>query len=320
MNTNIFQGTGDSVAQAASSFGVTEGRLMGGLVLVFVFVVVYLVMGKSVTDFVRRFIPNLIPKSTSIYSASKRVWPTSGTTTKLTAYQSQFGTLQDVSYSFNMDLVLKETRTNDTSGLHRHIFHRGSDEYASGTPPSTLPRRMNPGVFLDPLTNDLLIFVDTLDGSNGYRESLRVADLPLGTAFRLGLVLNNRVLDVYINCRLEETKLLKGTPRTVENRLYGIAGPSPAPAQLQNVYCWNTSLPSNDFTALCGTAPAFVVTPTCPVLPPSRGAVNTGSAAMNALGLSSGGGGLGTAGRALTEGGQSLYNSLTGVNANVYKG
>lgn len=316
MNTNIFQGTGEE--RATPSFGVTEGRLMGVLVVVFVFVVGYLVMGKSVMDFIRYFIPNLIPKSTSVYWQAKRVWPPSGTTTNLTAYSSQFGTLQDMSYSFNMDLVLKETRTNATNGIHRHIFHRGSDEYASATPPSMLPRRMNPGVFLDPLTNDLLIFVDTLGGSTGYRESLRVADLPLGTPFRLGLALNNRVLDVYIDCRLEETKMLKGTPRTVENRLYGVTGPSPAPVQLQNVYCWNYPLPSNDFTALCGKAPDFALTPTCPVAPPSEGAVNTGQTAMNTIGLTLGVNGLGSAGQALTERGASLYGRVVGVNTNMY--
>jgi len=313
MNANIFQGTGG--APQAPSFGVTEGRLLLFLIAAFVFVVGYLVMGKSLPS----LIPNLIPKSTSVYWQAKRVWPPSGTTSNLTAYPSQFGTLQDIAYSFNMDLVLKETRTNDTSGLHRHIFHRGSDEYGSSTPPATLPRRMNPGVFLDPLTNDLLIFVDTLGGSTGYRESLRVADLPLGTSFRLGLGLNNRTLDVYINCRLEETKMLKGQPRTVENRLYGVAGPSPAPVQLQNVYCWDTPLASNDFTALCGTAPSFALTPTCPVAPPSQGAVNTGAAATNALGLLPGGnGGLSSAGQALSEGAGSLFSLAAGINTNVY--
>jgi len=136
----------------------------------------------------------------------------------------------------------------------------------------------------------------------------------LGTPFHLGLVLNNRTLDVYINCRLEETKMLKGTPRTVENRLYGIAGPSPAPVQLQNVYCWDVALPSNDFTALCGSAPNFTLTPTCPVLPPSQGAINTGITG----GGPGTGGGLSSARQALAEGASSALGSLVGVNVNVF--
>jgi hypothetical protein len=240
---NLFSGSGDTVYYSSSipSFGLTGNVAMIIFFVLFVFVIGYMVLGKAIPS-LTEWIPSPIPKSTSIYFKSKRVWPPSGNTTNLTSYSSQFGQLTDTAYSFNMDLVLKETRTNDKSGLHRHIFHRGSDEYASSNPGRVLPRRMNPGVFLDPLTNDLLIFVDTLNGSEGYRESLRVADLPLSSPMHLGLVLNNRTLDVYINCRLEETKLLRGTPKTVENRLFGVAGPSPAPVQLQNLYTWTYAL------------------------------------------------------------------------------
>ena len=302
---NLFQGANNGGKAAGPSFGITEGGLLMALVIIFVVVVGYLVVGKALPSFT----PNLIPKSTSLYWKSKRVWPPSGVTTNLTAYPTQFGTLQDNAYSFNMELVLKETRTNDNSGLHRHIFHRGSEEYASSTPPAALPKRMNPGVFLDPLTNDLLLFVDTLGGTAGYRESLRIPDLPLGTPFRLGIVLSNRTLDVYIDCRLEETKLLQGTPRTVENRLYGVAGPSPAPVQLQNVYCWDTALASNDVTALCGSEPSFALTPTCGVNSTgmSTGATR-GSTSSNSL-LS--------IGQALGEDATSLFNLSRGVNVNA---
>jgi len=304
---NLFQGT-NAVRAAVPTFGFTEGRLLTLLLVVFVIVVVYLVIGKALPS----FIPNLIPMSTSVYWKAKRVWAPSGVTTNLTAYPSQFGTPHDVAYSFNMDLVLKETRTNDTAGLHRHIFHRGSEEYASATPPAALPRRMNPGVFLDPLTNDLLLFVDTLGGTTGYRESLRIADLPLGTPFRLGIVMNHRTLDIYINCMLEETKLLQGTPRTVENRLYGVAGPSPAPAQVQNVYCWDYALSANEITSLCGSVPSVTLTPTCAVAPPSSGATNTGvteAATSNAS--------LGSLRTAFTEDATRLVTSIFGVTRNI---
>jgi hypothetical protein len=271
-NLDIFQGVGQAPKASSSMFGLTGDSIMMVLLVVFVVVIGYIVIGKALPSVV----PNVIPMSTSVYWKSKRVWPPSGTTMNLTSYPKDFGTLSDVSYSFNMDLVLKDTRADGTSGLHRHIFHRGSEEYASSSPPSTLPRRMNPGIFLDPLTNDLLIFVDTLGGSTGYRESLRIPDIPLSIPFQLGIVLNNRTLDVYLNCRLEETKLLQGTPKTVENRLYGIAGPSSAPAQLQNVYCWNSALSSNEMTSLCRGVPSFTLTPTCGVKPVASGDTYTG--------------------------------------------
>jgi hypothetical protein len=275
-NLDVFQGANNAVA--AKSIGITGGMVMTVLLVVFAGVVIYMVLGKALPSLT----PTLVPQSTSVYWKSKRVWAPSGVTQNLTAYPTEFGAIQDTAYSFNMDLILKETRTNDTAGLHRHIFHRGSDDYDATPPPAALPKRMNPGVFLDPLTNDLLIFVDTLGGTTGYRESLRIPDLPLGTPFRLGLVLNNRTLDVYLNCGLEETRLLQGTPRTVENRLFGLAGPSPAPAQLQNVYCWESSLSATEMRAICGGAPSFALTPTCGVQPPSASQIANGEAASSA--------------------------------------
>jgi hypothetical protein len=128
---------------------------------------------------------------------------------------------------------------------------------------------MNPGVFLDPLTNDLLVFVDTVNGSQSFRESLRVPDLPLKTPFRLGIVVSNRTLDVYINCRLEDTKLLQGTPKPVEMTVYGEAGSNPAPLQLQNVYLWSNAITTADMTSLCGSAPSFIDSAAvCSTLPP----------------------------------------------------
>jgi len=310
-NLDVFQGANNGAK--SSSIGITGGMVMTVLLVVFAAAIVYMVIGKAIPN----LIPNLIPQSTSVYFKSKRVWAPSGVTQNLTAYPTEFGVLQDVAYTFNMDLVLKETRTNDTtSGLHRHIFHRGSDDYDSTPPPAALPKRMNPGVFLDPLTNDLLVFVDTLGGTTGYRESLRIPDLPLGTPFRLGLVVNNRTLDVYLNCRLEETRLLQGTPRTVENRLFGLAGPSPAPAQLQNVYCWDSPLSASEVGAICSTTPSFALTPTCGVQPPSAASLQLPNPTMGASSSSSASGTAKNTIQALGGEATSFLNSVTGTSVN----
>ena len=73
---------------------------------------------------------------------------------------------------------------------------------------------MNPGVFLDPNLNDILVFVDT---EGGDRESLRIPNIPLDIPFRIGIILNDRVLEFYLNCRLETTKILKYKPKKVDN-------------------------------------------------------------------------------------------------------
>lgn len=302
-----FNNSANNVAKPRG-FGISEGVIMWTLIILFFGAVLFMIVGKAIPT-PPNPLPYLIPKSTRVYSASKVVWPPSGNTTQLVAYPSQFGELQDIAYSFNMDIVLKETRTNNQTGVHRHIFHRGSDEYMGSSTTTELPKRMNPGVFLDPITNDLLVFVDTLGSDAGYRESLRIADIPLTTPFRLGLVLNNRTLDVYINCRLEETKFLKGTPKTVENRLYGLMGPNVAPAQLQNVYVWNYALGADDVTALCGAAPSFILSPTCGLPPPRAPDVLDTSEKPQ-----------GSTASGLSEAAQSAVNTLFNLGTNVSYG
>lgn len=242
-----------------------------GLIAIFIG---FMLMNKSVT--ITGFFAYFVPHSFQVYYNAKYIWPPTGNTRNLVAYKSAIGnSFQDASYSILMECKILDSRTLTSQPVHRHIFHRGSDEFSSNPSASTesssgnLPRRMNPGVFLDPLTNDLLIFVDTVSSSQSYRESLRIPDIPLKTPFRLGIVVNHRTLDVYINCKLEDTKLLQGTPKPVEMVVYGIAGPNPAPVQLQNVYLWSYGMTTQNMTSLCATAPTFVNTAAvCSTIPP----------------------------------------------------
>lgn len=186
-------------------------------------------------------------------------------------------TINDAEYSMMVDMMLLDTRNYKTSDSpHRHILHRGSGEMHtttvsgavlsgcaasntnSRTSNSGLPRRMNPGIMLDPNTNDLLIFVDTM-GTEGeaYRESVRIADIPLNTPFRIQIILSGNVFEAYLNCKLEVTKVLQGKPKTVENAWYGLSGSTAGQAQIQNLYVWNESLPVEDVRILCKYPPVF---------------------------------------------------------------
>jgi hypothetical protein len=159
----------------------------------------------------------------------------------------------------------------------------------SGLPQHGLPRRLNPGIFVDPNTNDILIFVDTYKGAENYRESVRIADLPLDIPFRLGIVLQGRVLEVYLNCKLEVTKVLSGTPKTVENTWYGISGSAAAQAQIQNLSVWKMALKADDMSVLCKSPIAFALKrPICEgadtVISPQTATQAIGSAATAAAG------------------------------------
>jgi len=185
-------------------------------------------------------------------------------------------------YSMSLELNISDTRASEDNGPYRHILHRGTSElqsFVSNSPGSIprgrgdlndgLPLQMNPGIFIDPYTNDLVIFVDTdpLNGSGqAFRESVRVADIPLKSPFRLHITVHDQILEVYINCRLASTKLLHGTPRAVPNDWYARIGFARSQSTFQNLNLWDADLYASEIRQLCP-----------PIVMPQKNALPTGA-------------------------------------------
>jgi hypothetical protein len=261
-----------ATASTASKFGLgTLGTpLLYVLLVIFVVAIVFMLMNIKIS------LSSFIPRSWTVTSQSHRFMKPLGSFTNLKVTSSQGPTLSETSYSMTIEGLLFNTRNYQTTdGPYRHLLHRGSKELevttiggtvlsgcaASGNygdlPPFGLPKRLNPGIFLDPNTNDILVFIDTVDGAKTYRESVRVADIPLDTPFRLAVILNGRILEVYFNCGLEATKVLSGIPRVVENVWYGLSGSAAADAQIQNLDVWTFGLTAEDIRPRCPKPPTF---------------------------------------------------------------
>lgn len=185
-------------------------------------------------------------------------------------------------YTMSVDMIWIDSRvrteTAATSGRYRHILHRGSGEVADymnvlqtiqtaatgataedvlARLPFGLPVRMNPGIMADPVTNDMLIFVDTVKDNQQLRESVRIPDIPMEQPFQLAIIVLHNMLEVYVNCRLEVTKLLEGMPREVDAAWYGVSGPRPLNAAIQNLRLFDGGLDSGQVGTLCKKVPQF---------------------------------------------------------------
>ncbi len=187
-------------------------------------------------------------------------------------------------YTIIIDMVWFNTRVTTASNTYRHIMHRGSGEGAdflqatqlaiqnagatgTGTAtqqspteseiltrmPQGLPIRMNPGIMADPVKNDMLIFIDTERETEDFRESVRIPDVPMDQPFRLALVVMPNMVEVYINCMLEVTKMLEGRPRQMEDAWYGLIGPKPLPSALQNLRILNGVLGTGQIKTYCAS-------------------------------------------------------------------
>jgi hypothetical protein len=252
-------------SRTAVSSGVSAVResilantLMYGLLAAFIVFVILMLWNKRISfDWLK-------PKRFLLQNEGTMYWNKGDRFTNLFVSEADaVKDFKDQSYSLSFDCILFDTRNrNTTRGPYRQLVHRGSDELMPpranafeiempAMPADGLPKHMNPGVFLDPNLNDILVFVDTSVNGEFYRESLRIADIPLQTQFRLEIVLSGRVLDVYINCQLETTKMLQGTPRIVKNAWYGLAGSKPAQAQIQNLWLWNRPLQVDEIKSIC---------------------------------------------------------------------
>lgn len=185
-------------------------------------------------------------------------------------------------WSASAQIIIADSRNpNPMSGMFRHILHRGSNpvgisattsgstgqagiqstDLSTDTEPSYtqmgLPQLMNPGVFLDKYKNDIHIFMHTRGLEDGqhvlWLESMTIEDLPLNAPITLGLVCNGKQLDVYVNCRLYSSMLLKGTPYLpkADNQWFGRYGAFPFTGLIKNLTLWSSQLGSSDYIGVC---------------------------------------------------------------------
>lgn len=207
------------------------------------------------------------PKRMQVLSKGSVFWKTKPLSGKLIVSEDEIDPFFTDRYTCLVDIVLKNTRPRMGGNIYRHLFHRGSEDLVPSTLPAYgLPKRMNPGVFLDPNVNDVLVYVDTVQNGVTFRESVRIADIPLDIPFRLGILVQGRLLEVYINCKLEVTKMLDGEPKDVENAWYGVLGSAAAEAQVQHLTIWTKPLSVEELSPLCPAAiPEFGAAPACKV-------------------------------------------------------
>ena len=213
--------------------------------------------------------------------AGKVFWTTGGTDSEnLIVPATESPTVQAGNYTMSVQFMIGDSRT-PSPGRFRHIVHRGSNPCGltvassgptghAGIQPSDipddadpsykqsgLPAIMNPGLFLDKYRNDLHVFIHT-KGKEGdmevlWLESLTIEDLPLATPITLGLICNGKSLEVYMNCKLHSTLLLKGAPYLpkADNTWFGRYCAFPMSGLVKNLELWSSALSSTDYIQMC---------------------------------------------------------------------
>jgi hypothetical protein len=119
----------------------------------------------------------------------------------------------------------------------RVIFYRGS--VANQTPTTNtlygLLSNYNVAVALAPDTNDLIVSVLNTDNN---MENILLPNVPVQQAFRLGMVVMDHALEVYVNGRLAKTRAFDKAPKAVTGNLWPPTGTVASAVRVYNLHIW----------------------------------------------------------------------------------
>ena len=271
----------------------SNGILMYAVYTILIGIIICVVL--LTIDFFYPFLPgNPLTGPSAMARAGSKFWGGSDAAQNLIVPAEDAPTKLPAVWSASFQFTLQDSRVPQKNGYYRHILHRGSNPFnISATRPGPsghaglqltdiqgdtdqsyrqngLPTIMCPGVMLDPYKNDLHIFMHTRAADSGLLllESATIEDVPLETPITIGLICNQKVLEIYINCRLYDTLLLKGSPHdppTMGN-WYGRYGAFPAQGKINGLTLWSGPLVIRDYMMVCtvGAPSDTSAGPSCP--------------------------------------------------------
>lgn len=147
-------------------------------------------------------------------------------------------------YSLFVDVFIQDPNT--FSRNIRMILSRGAD-YKPTPPSSTIPTELlqnyNLMVGLMPDTNDMIVSVLNKDSNS---ENVMIHNIPIQEPFRLGIVLMQNTLEVYINGKLMKTRTFVSPPKDIKGDMAGGIGKDVMIAKLRNLKVWPRILKTSE--------------------------------------------------------------------------
>ena len=184
---------------------------------------------------------------------SKLYWATPTSIAEIQDINTPLGTHTE-NWSFLLDIQVDNPTAN--TDRPRILFTRGAKLIQPTTPflstdtILTINPSFNVCVFLDRMTNDLNISVQTNTNNNNAAtlQSIIVPNIPVGKSIRLGVFVGSKMLEVYVNGYLVRSK---GFP----DSLISVTGPLQPPlntilsgtARVSNLRIWNRAVSPSEF-------------------------------------------------------------------------
>ena len=150
----------------------------------------------------------------------------------------------DYGYSFIIDFFIENPHVH-FSKHPRILFRRGGTLHPKPTGDTLLGLVDNYNVIaaLLPDTNDLMISVLN---SNNNTENAIISNIPVQEPFRIGVVIMDYAMEVYVNGHLMKTRSFSAVPKSVKGDIYPISGTESSMAKMRNLKIWSRALTSSE--------------------------------------------------------------------------
>ena len=243
--TSFLSSTG-SLGVAAGSMGYFSriGTYIGSVLIVLLILLIFVHYFITPIFQLRPGGPGVIP----IPGVDDGVlyWDTTAADTIEEQKDSRFPIREKYSnYTMNMDIFINSSF--DYSDRYRFIFGRGATlKTASASSADTimgLLSAFNVAVVLLPGTNDLQVSVLT-DANTS--EDIVIYNIPIQETFRLGIVVMDHALEVYLNGKLVKTKTHTNNLKGITGDIKIALGTAPPIAKIKNLKIWPRILATSE--------------------------------------------------------------------------
>lgn len=212
----------------------TAGRIIGYLLGIFVVITVILLFINYYVTPVFQLNPGgpgVIPVPGM--SDGTTYW-TKSPTSPISDTATPIGT-QTSNWSMTLDFFIKEPIS--THPYPRVLFHRGLELQSS--PSSALLTDVAPNyniaIALTPDTTDMIV---SAQNANNNMENILIPNVPVQTPFRVGVVLMDSAIEVYLNGRLLKTRTFSAPLKQTIGQFWSPQGDMAAIASVRNLHLW----------------------------------------------------------------------------------
>lgn len=155
---------------------------------------------------------------------------------------ANFEKLNSMPFTLQMDIFVEDTLS--TLGPYNRFFlYRGTQPVQSPTTILESFPDTNIVVYLKPETNDLCVTAITQRNSDLFLESApTILNVPTRQPFRITITLQEKLMEVYFNGKLQVSKTFQYIPRYSTSPFYGTPDMYRNTVRIMNLQFWNYAL------------------------------------------------------------------------------